>query len=599
MAGLKETQFRYEPKSFHTFDLDRIGDNRSEIYDEMGDVNPMIRLGDAIHLEQLSLNDLELSDQFSGALNKNQKSDGNGNWDNNSGFSIIDSADYSFPNGGAFSIEFLYYKQRPGEIRNNGEPGYNSDITSPIICKGSMINVYIKDYYYNNSNEGMNVQINGNAQSVNVLQTEYPVYNRINHVIITYETVPTDINQWDAILKIYMNGRLFGTSTKQYVDNIPITDVPDAWYVGKNPTGNDPRYDWNTERLSLDQLAIYDYAFNEEQVIHHYRKTKRYLDLIRDDYPSHYWQYADDDNHLSNVVDALVGTDGKLYYENIYDVQRGLPGPDTLPVSASTNFTDNSMASVTSYNQYGNPYNILNPSANYTMEFWFKTGESRRRVLVSCVEETHEWEGLTIWINSNGDNYHDGRVEVYESLTQSIISLENHPDTNVRLDWSDNNWHHLAVKRTSTTIYLYIDGEIQAQGNFNRVAARDPLQLHVGGAGPGSMNSNLNICEMAIYTYAMQEMQIVNRYLFTTRYKMSGYTLLQGNPVSAEVRFYNHYSGELVHTLKSNVTSGLYTYWPETNRLLDVVSYIPYNRTTRYRIHGPVLPAQYDDSHLG
>lgn len=599
MAGLKETTFRYEPKSFWTFDLDRVNDNRSEIYDEIGDINPMTRLGNAIHLEQLSLNNLELSDQFSCTLNKNQKTDGNGNWDSNSGFEVVDAADYAFPDLGKFSIEFLYYKLRPDDIRNNGEPGYLSDITSPIICKGSMINVYIKDYYYNNSSEGMTVQMFNGTRSVNVTTAEYPVYNKANHVIITYDVIPTDINQWNSILKIYMNGRLFGTSTVSHVDDVPVTDVPESWFIGKNPTGNDVRYDWNSERLTMDQLAIYDYAFDEEQVMHHYRKTRRYKDLVKDDYPQHYWQFDDVDNILSSVVDAEVGTDGKIYYDQISDVHRGLTGPDRLAGATCTQFANRSIASVTSYNNYGNPTPILDPSNNYTLDFWFRTGESRRRVMLTCTEETRQWEGLTIWINSDGDNYADGRIEVYESLNQSIISVANDPDTNVRLDWSDNNWHHLAIKRTSTTIYLYIDGVLQASGIYSRVAKRDPLQLHIAGSGPSSLTTNMTVCEMAIYGYAMQEMQIVNRYLFTTRYKMSGYTLLQGNPVSAEVRFYNHYSGELVKTLKSNIESGLYTYHPETNRLLDVVSYIPENRTTRYRIHGPVRPAEYDDTHLG
>lgn len=598
MAGYKETTFKYNPKAFWTFDIDRINDNRSEVYDEIGNINPLIKHGNAISLERLSLNNLETSDQFAGSLNVDGKDAGNGNWDSNSGFECIDSADFAFPNDGQFTIEFMYYKSRPSTISNIDEPGYYSTVESPIINKGSVLNCKIIDPYYS-SNEEFEFSMFGGDRVVNFTQSVYPIYNRINHIICVYEVKQTDTNSWDSYIKLYVNGRLVDTTVESHIDNLPVTDTTSSWFLGKMPSGVNPATDWNSELLTLDQISIYDYAFTTEQVSHKYRKTKLYNTLIKDDYPVQYWTFHDLNDNLDNTVYADVGDNGKLYYNQISDVHRYLSGPTNIPASKATDFTNTSMASIIKLDSYNRAVKIFNPSQDYTVDFWFKTGEGGRKILLTCTEETRTWQGLTIWINSNNDQYEDGRIEVYESLNQRIISRDVDPDNDQRYDWSDNNWHHLAVKRTSTHLYLYIDGIIQASGIFNRVSANRELQLHIFGGSPGSMATTGMISQMSIAQYALQEMQIRNRWLYTTRYKMSGYTLIQGNPIQATVRFYNHISGELVEEIQSDIETGLYTYYPETNRLLDVVSFIPENRTTRFRIHGPVKPAEYDDTLLG
>ena len=125
-----------------------------------------------------------------------------------------------------------------------------------------------------------------------------------------------------------------------------------------------------------------------------------------------------------------------------------------------------------------------------------------------------------------------------------------------------------------------------------------PGQINLMNGRPGDYPLYGNICDIAFHTKALQDMQLYNRYVFSTRFKVAGYTLLQGTPVSATLRFYDTITGELMGEVESNSLTGEYTYYPLTNHHVDVLSKLPHNNTTRYRVHGPVAPAEYDDTHL-
>ena len=595
MPGLKERIFSDSPAAFWSFDEDRAGLEGNQIIDEINNANPLVINGSKYLLEQLSLNDLEVADQYSIRIANDGYSDTD--WsDYNTFFECVNSTAFSFPQRGSFSIEFLYYKERPGNIRDTGEVGYNQNIFSPIIQKGTMIDCRILDYMLSSPGDRLYVGMFNGSRSVTVIHdTDYPVFGRINHVVITYGVIQTDINEYESNLKVYVNGRLWGTSTETHVDSYPNTSTGDSWLIAGNG-GADPRYDFNTELLILDQMAIYPYELTNTQVSDHYRKTKHYDVLVKDDYPAKYYRFDEENNPLDYTLYADVGGIDGLYQGQVV---RHLDGPEKLVESYSANFQLDSTAYVTSYGTHGEANALININQPYTAELWFKSTEQNRGVLFSSYEENSPWDGLNIWLNSKNNVLSPGNVQISENKDNYVNSVDLNPITGERNNWNNGVWHYLVVRRTADGyLQLWLDGNLDNQGLFAQSNNGKPSQLHFMGTGPVELNVNGQISEFAFYNYAFQDIQIYHRWLFTTRYKVSGYTLLQGNPIQATVRFYDHISGNLLQETNTDSITGEYNYYPATNRYVDVLAFIPDNKTTRYRVHGPVKPAEFDDSHL-
>lgn len=593
MPGFKQTQLNAVPSAYWTFDSDRTGLNGNAIVDEQGNQNPLVVNGDDYLLEQTSLNDIEVSDQYSVTLGWQQKIDGG--WPE-CHFECPHSTAFNFPIMGSFSVEFLYYKDVAGVIRQVGEPGYFQDVYTPVISKGSVLDVRIRDGYYGgDADNELIVTVLGRTITIDSSNSIYPVFGKTNHVIVSYKVTQIDVNEYQSRIAVFFNGKLAGENIANHLDSYPVTVTNDTWFIAGNG-GINPRTDYATETFKLDQIAIYNYGVTDTQASYHYTKTKHYDTLIKIDAPTHYWRlnelYVPGDKTLYSEIGGYNGT----YFGNISHYQ---PGPDKLVEAHAIKFNDTGNAVVNrlgTYNVYIPLINVANP---YSTEFWFKCDSYNRGTLFYCAEDNPNWAGLVIWINSKAGLHSPGNIEVAESSTVSISSRDTDPITSERENWNDGEWHHICVTRQSTEFKLYLDGELNSQGSFLNSEQNDqPSQIHLMNAAPGDFQVLGQMCELAHYTYALQPLQIQNRWLFTTRYRVEGYTLLQGVPVVATVRFYDHISGELIGQVTSNVATGEYKYYPSSNRYLDVLSFIPDNNTTRYRVHGPVKPAEYDDNHL-
>jgi hypothetical protein len=588
MAGLKETQFSDSPVAFWTFDEDRAGFEGNQILDEINNQNPLVIHGEKYDLEQQGLNPIELTDQYSLKVAKDGYAETNYT-DYNTFFEGVHSTAFNFPDRGQFSIEFLYYKQ--GTNRGSGQPYRYSNVTSPILKKGSVVRVDAIDYY-SSSTDRLNCTVLG--RTVNCLATEYPVFWKTNHVVITYEVNQIDVNEYESIIRLYVNGRQFGYNRETHVDSYPNTSVIDSWLFAGDG-GTNAGNDFQTELLTLDNIAVYDYALTESQISNHYRKTKQYDDLVKDDYPQHYWRFNDEETPLDYGLTATVGTSGL----NRGAVTRQIDGPEKLVIAQGTKYDIDATASVESYGTYGQANTIFSINQNYTWSMWFKSGDNGRGVMVACIEENRPWDGLTIWLNSKNNKESPGNVQIGENLYNHVSSRDTNPQTGERENWNDDVWHHLGVRRTADNyLELWLDGELNNRALYGRSSNGRPSQLHFMGMGPGEQNITGTLCEVAFFQYAWQDIQFMSHYLFTTRYRISGYTLLQGTPIQATVRFYNHITGELQEEAKTDSVTGEYVYYPPSNNFVDIMSFIPDNKTTRYRVHGPVKPAEFDDSHL-
>lgn len=593
MAGLKSTQLSDVPVAFWTFDSDRTGLNGNQIVDEIGNGNPMIVNsdinGDNYFLERQSLNEIETADQHAMSVAINQKV--GGNWLEQY-FEVVHTTAFDFPDRGEFSVEWLYYKDYADDIRNSGEPGQHQNITTPLISKGSVFNASIVDSWGGGTaSDRLTVSVLG--RSISLAQDVYPVFGRTNHCVVTYRVNQTDVNEYESIVSFYLNGRLFGTDTETHVDTFPNTSTSASWLFCGNG-GTNPVSDFATERLTLDQIAVYARGLTTQEVANHYRKTKQYDAMIKDDYPQHYWRLDELQDPLNDTIEADVGGVDGTYYGA---VNRYQPGPDRIITAHAPFFQQGAAGYIDS--ETSSRFNvILHPNQDYTLEFWFKSNSNDRGLLFDCTEEHPDsWDGIRVFINSKGNAHSPGNIQVNEAYENHVASLDLDANGD-RYLFNDNEWHHLVMRRDGNTLALFLDGLLHSEADFAKVSTSKPGQVHLMNGRPGDYAVDGGICEIAFYQRALQQQQIYNRYIFSTRYKISGFTLLQGAPVKALLRFYDTVNGQLVDELESDGITGEYIYYPMDNRHLDIVSKLPENNTTRYRVHGPVAPAEYDDSHL-
>ena len=91
---------------------------------------------------------------------------------------------------------------------------------------------------------------------------------------------------------------------------------------------------------------------------------------------------------------------------------------------------------------------LLPTSGSYTIEFWMKTNDTSFEIFAS------EVSGLAIFISSS-NFYYQYNYGTGGPITVSASSI------------LDNNWHHVALVRNSTTVTLYFDGVSKGTASDN------------------------------------------------------------------------------------------------------------------------------------
>lgn len=586
MAGLKQSQLNQEPISFWTFDDDIQGHTNGYIFDEIGNKNPLIIHGENFQLGFVSLNDLEVADQYSCYVAPNGKS--GGEWINTY-FECIPSIDYDFTNidNSQFSIEFLYYKNIPSTIRNEDELGYRRDIISPLIYCPDFLNIRATDYFTGDDRLSVNIQINDNVYTL--IWLSGGAFGNVNHVVITHGVVETDNGIYSSTLSLYVNGIERDSISFNTISFTPtINNSTSSIYVAGN-TGNNPVTDFQTELLKIDQIAIYSKSLSQLTIANHYRKLHYYKDIIKNASPKWYLRFDDLDIPGSTEMKYEVALSGitSNYYGQVNKFQ---PGPDNLIGSHSIQFDNNAVGYTT---KYTTSYNIfLNSASDFTIELWFKSYSSNQGILFTMTEDSPWWDGITIWLNSKDNKHEPGSIQLSKNIDITISS-------DGIIKYNDDKWHYIVARQTGTLLELFVDNiKIGFLENIELNSNGQPSQFTFMGKGPGDLCLTGQLSEFAAYQRALQDIELYERYLYATAYKIQGFTFLQGNPISAKLRYYDHTTGELVGESHSDPITGEYSIFTESNRFLDVISMIPDKRSVRYRIHGPVRPFEINDAHI-
>jgi len=598
MSGLKQTTFGDAPVSFWTFDFDTVGSGF--IIDEINNQNPMIVQSDINgdnYKFSTSLNELEPSAQQAVSIAEDGKTVFGYL---NQYFEVPHTSSYDFPIRGEYTLEWIMQKEAPSTIRDEGEPGENAVIATPLFHKAGLISV-VHDDTFNTTLFDDNITVlflntpSGAAVEFRYIKSAtQPMYDVMLHCVASFTVVQTDVTTFVATCRFMVNGKIIGEEDITYFSGPPQSGINVPWLIAGNG-GNVPRTDYATELLILDQIAVYNYGMSVEQAALHYRKTKFYKDLITSDFPKHYWTLEDinifGDTSVSSFLTGGVGGTA------LGAVTKGVPGSQQITGSRSMSFGNGS--SVYFENKSSGQFvELIDTSSDYTLEFWVNTGDSQRGLLFDSSQEdpATDWAGLRVFINSRDNDLYSGSIQVSESHSNYINTLPLDV-LNERYDFNDNAWHHIVVRRSGIALSLIVDGITHNTVNYQLIGINEPGQVHLMNGRPGNFQVLGNMMHVVFYEYALQDQQIYNRYTFNNRYRVSGVTLLQGVPIEAQLRFYDSANGELMHQLTTDTLTGEYEYHPLDNRYLDVVSRLPFVTTARHRIHGPVLPGEFNDPH--
>jgi hypothetical protein len=93
-------------------------------------------------------------------------------------------------------------------------------------------------------------------------------------------------------------------------------------------------------------------------------------------------------------------------------------------------------------------------SGDFALEMWFKTASGVQYAQLIGNEASGGSEGFSLLINNNSAT--GGQVALY--CGGLVVSSSSG-------DWSDDQWHHIAVSRSGSTVRLYLDGSLASTGS--------------------------------------------------------------------------------------------------------------------------------------
>ena len=132
------------------------------------------------------------------------------------------------------------------------------------------------------------------------------------------------------------------------------------------------------------------------------------------------------------------------------------------------------------YLNIGTTSDFRTTTNNFTLDFWFKPDGSSLGTVFSNVNDGNVYDGLTVSVSS---------VSVSVSLRNSSSS-----NNVVTLNYTndDTDWHHVEVSRTGSTLYLFVDGNLEDSGSISFTPTNSGLVARVGRIYASSYPSSNN-----------------------------------------------------------------------------------------------------------
>ncbi|QYW02748.1 hypothetical protein CPT_Marzo_230 [Stenotrophomonas phage Marzo] len=621
MAGFKQTLKEHRPVSLITFDGDQFDPilrtslaNPPVILDESQYQNNAIIMNEqpdfpGYRMGMSSLVGLEQTDQYAMAFGYNGYNALNPSGWTKTLLQVPHNAALGFPqNNGSFTLSFIYYRDQDEnagwrETRRLNGQSYTDTLQRPIMRKAGVFDIWWEDYWSSQhvvaltgpDNKRINIR-NDTLDGASQASSASRFYKRNLLFTCVYDCALTSPGVYTCNWIIYINGRERARTTWTALDTPPVVNAVSPVEIGGRINSAAVHNDRNTSFVMLDQIGIFNKAFTPNEVAWTWKKMLAYDDMIHASYPVNFWTMGDADSNTSfAMVDSTRSTSNRpgVYIGGNQLAIRGRAGPPRLGGSAVT-FVNGGMAAV--HATSGGYQTIFDPSGDYTVEMWVNFSSPNRGVIFSNQRDDMPFPGMLLECNRRNNQDYPGGLQFSVNSTVSVSSLQYTPE-NAPYHFGDGQFHHVVLIRRGTNIELWIDSIRHAVADtpIARVSSPGPGQLYMMSMMPGQLFVNGTMSYLITYDYALQAQEIRARYSYRYLYRIQGNVTLQGTPHRADIRVMNTLTGDLIAKTVSDQSTGAYSINLYDNTLLDLYALNIQDPNVRYRIYGPIRPAELED----
>lgn len=331
----------------------------------------------------------------------------------------------------------------------------------------------------------------------------------------------------------------------------------------------------------IDQFTIYNKYIGDTDIARLYRRIWAYSDMIINNNPAEFWEMSEQQLNRSNVL-AGRGS-ANLYVEGGRDnVLMRQQGP--LAHSHGIKFTG---TTVRTYYAHPHKFKLLPMDGNFTFMFSFRLDHTNRGVLFTQSSESGNYEGITLWANSLNRIHNQGNLEIAFDSTMRPLTIA----TNLSSDW-----HSVVIRKTGDFFDVWVDGRQQLYNHEQRFKGSSN---NIGSAFFGShldiKTIDGSLSNVIVFDYAMSTLKIRAFNDFESIYKIRGSAALNGNPAKLDIRVYDHDSGVLVSSTKSNVDTGVWLVNLLDNSAVDILVLDHNDPSVKLKCYGPIVPSEIDD----
>ncbi len=514
------------------------------------------------------------------------------------------SSDFSFPIRGSYSLIFNFRKEENETLFRMWRvaPQINtSPFSRPYIRKGTVIEIDTIDRWTQGGVTLSFKYLTGSTRGTTQTFTYHMDYNQMresNHFAVSWDVKVGSSALFTATMTIYHNARIIHQATYDYFDTFPVTNVSSAWEILGDASV--PGYNYEDRQVvmtSIDQFAVIARGISHDEVCTLYKKSRSYIDMVLHQGASNLWAFNDDSiPHITTLKDLSTSysrRDGTYYGISEGLVFRRMGGPDRLPGSFSTQFAQGAVASISADSYSSAPFN---PNDDFTIDGWFRTSQIPRGIIISSTTAARPYTGWTLTLGVADGLDKPGRVQL--SLSEDLIvnSLQFGDSPGVQLSYNDGLWHYFVIRRRSGIVDFFLDARLQGSiSTGNLTIGANAGGFSFMGQHPGDLWVAGNIALVSTHTVALSDANIRARNAYGVSWHIQGNTTLEGIPYEADLRTYNHKTGELIHETTSSATDGHYRVRLYDNSLVSITGFKKGQSNIRMRTFGPLEPAIFDD----
>ena len=513
------------------------------------------------------------------------------------------NSDFSFPKRGSYSLVFNFRKEERETLfrqwRSTPSSPNTATMSRPLIRKGLVLEIDTVDYW---NGDGVTLAFkylkstDGSTQQTFNYSLSTEQMRQSNHFAVSWDVKVGSSALFTATMTIWHNAIIIHQATYDYFDTFPTTNVSSSWEFLGDATI--PGYNYTDRQVvmtTLDQLAIFAKGISHDEVSTLYKKTKNYINMVVSQGAYNLWAFDDDNLPAVNTLKDYGSNTKTGTYYGISEgkVFRRYGGPERAPGNYSALFINGGTAMISPDLYGGAPFN---PNNDYTIDGWFKTGQDKPGVILSCSSNEYPYRGYTLTINQADGLAAPGRLQLTLSENEVINSLLYGDAPGVVLSYNDVRWHYFCIRRKDGIVEFWVDGIIQGSINTGNVSiGASPGGLAFMGKDPGDLWTEGQIALVSTHNFALHEANIRARYSYGIAYRIMGKTTLEGIPYSVDIRCYNHRTGALIDQIESSFTDGSYMFRLYDDSQVDITAMKLESPNVRPRTFGPLSPVVFDD----